>query len=206
VEQVRAKGIRSAAVLAALARVPRERFVDPDQQGEAYRDEALPIAAGQTISQPFTVAYQTEWLQVGPGDRVLEVGTGSGYQAAILAELGCEVWSIERQAALQARAEQVLQRLGYAVHQRMGDGTRGWPEEAPFDAILVTAGGSWVPPALLEQLVLPRESRAGGRLVIPLGETHHQVMTRFTRVGPDEVRREEGEVFRFVPLIADDND
>src|SRR5690606_26962090 len=130
VEQVRAKGITSAAVLAALGRVPRERFLGPEQQAQAYLDEALPIAAGQTISQPFTVAYQTEWLQAGPGDRVLEVGTGSGYQAAVLAELGCEVWTIERQAALQARSERILRALGYHVHQRLGDGTQGWPEEA----------------------------------------------------------------------------
>jgi protein-L-isoaspartate(D-aspartate) O-methyltransferase len=203
-QQVRAKGIQDGRVLAAIARVPRHQFVDPQQWPDAYEDQPLPIGEGQTISQPFTVAYQTQWLEVKAGDRVLEIGTGSGYQSAVLAEMGCAVWSMERHPELQARAERVLRALGYRVRLRVGDGTRGWPEEAPFDAIIVTAGGREVPPALLEQLVWPRKGRPGGRLVIPLGGASEQIMTRFTRRGVADVRREEAEVFRFVPLIAGD--
>ncbi len=203
VETVRRKGISDARVLAALGRVWRHRFVLPELVHQAYADEALALIEGQTISQPYTVAYQTEWLSVGAGDRVLEIGTGSGYQAAVLAELGCEVWSIERHQRLHQRAAAVLHDLGYRVHLRVGDGTLGWPEAAPFDAILVTAGGEEVPPALIGQLAGPQPGRRGGRLVIPLGQRDEQIMTRFTRGEGGKLQRDDGAVFRFVPLVSD---
>ena len=202
VETLREKGIGDERVLQAIAQVPRHRFVDPAEVRRAYADEPLPIGLGQTISQPFTVAYQTEWLDVGPKDRVLEIGTGSGYQAAVLVELGLEVYSIERHAPLQAQALRVLAELGYQLALKLGDGSQGWPEKAPFDAILVTAASPAVPPELLRQLREPGPETRGGRLVIPLGGEDEQVMTRFTRQGPESFEEETGDHFRFVPLVT----
>ena len=151
-------------VMAAIGRVPRHAFVPRMEEANAYRNEPLPIGLGQTISQPYIVAVMTDQAGVGPGSRVLEVGTGSGYQAAVLAELGCEVWSIEALPELAAEATQRLKALGYdKVRCRQGDGARGWPEAAPFDAIVVTAAATAIPPALVDQL------KRGGRLIIPLG-------------------------------------
>jgi protein-L-isoaspartate(D-aspartate) O-methyltransferase len=200
---VRAKGIGDEDVLRAIGRVPRHRFVPPEEARSAYIDEALSIACGQTISQPFTVAYQTELLSVAPGDRVLEIGTGSGYQAAVLAEMGVVVYSIERHAHLHEHTRQLLAELGYDIHLKLGDGTRGWPEHAPFDGILVTAAAQSTPPALLDQLSLPKPGKPGGRLVIPLGDSDSQVMTRLIRVSLDHFDREERDSFRFVPLIGE---
>jgi len=152
----------SPEVLAALRQVPRHEFVPPEQVASAYHDRPLPIGLGQTISQPSLVAFMTELLKVRAGSRVLEVGTGSGWQAALLAALGAEVYSIEIVAPLAVTAEARLARLGYRVTVRAGDGYRGWPEHAPFDAIIVTAGAPRVPPPLVEQL------KRGGRLVIPV--------------------------------------
>ncbi|HKJ75855.1 MAG TPA: protein-L-isoaspartate(D-aspartate) O-methyltransferase [Gammaproteobacteria bacterium] len=152
------------AVLDALGTVPRHEFVRPDYRGQAYRNRPLPIGYGQTISQPYIVAIMTDLLQTRPGDRVLEIGTGSGYQAAILAEMGVEVFTMEIVPALARQARQRLQRLGYdAVRTRHADGYHGWPEHAPFDAIVVTAAADHVPPPLLQQL------KAGGRMIIPVG-------------------------------------
>lgn len=152
------------AVLAAIGRVPRHAFVPRMEADFAYRNEPLPIGLGQTISQPYIVAVMTDQAAVGEGSRVLEVGTGSGYQAAVLAELGAEVWSVETIPELAEEAAERLARLGYGqVQCRQGDGARGWPEAAPFDAILVTAAATSIPPALVDQL------KRGGRLIIPLG-------------------------------------
>ncbi|HIE52022.1 MAG TPA: protein-L-isoaspartate(D-aspartate) O-methyltransferase, partial [Armatimonadetes bacterium] len=162
--QIRARGVRDPRVLEAMRQVPRHKFVLPSLQAQAYQDTPLPIGLDQTISQPYMVALMTELLELKGPEKVLEVGTGSGYQAAILAELAEQVYTIERIPELAAAARQRLQELGYHnVTVRVGDGTLGWPEEAPFEAIIVTAGGQTVPPALKEQLA------EGGRLVIPVG-------------------------------------
>jgi protein-L-isoaspartate(D-aspartate) O-methyltransferase len=182
-------------VLEAMARVPRHRFV-PDAQAEhAYEDRPLPIGDGQTISQPFIVAYMTHLMQVRRGARVLEVGTGSGYQAAVLAELGCEVRSIEIVRALGERAARSLAALGLPVTVRIGDGYLGWPEAAPFDAIIVTAGTHQVPPPLLEQLAV------GGRLVLPLADdTGTEMLTVLTRQADGRYAQEQKIPVLFVPL------
>jgi protein-L-isoaspartate(D-aspartate) O-methyltransferase len=177
--------------------------VEPALRSRAYEDEALPIGLRQTISQPFTVAYQTMMLALRPGDRVLEVGTGSGYQAAVLCEMGARVFSLERHKQLLDRTKQILEDLSYRVVTRHGDGTLGWPTFAPYDGIVVTAGASEVPQPLLEQLRIPDDQYPGGRLVIPIGDASGQVMNRITRVGPHDYEREETHGFRFVPLIGE---
>lgn len=202
VETLRHKGIEDERVLQAIGRVERHRFIDPAALTRAYDDEALPIGLGQTISQPFTVAYQSEWLDLQRGDRVLEIGTGSGYQAAVLVEMGAEVFSIERHAPLQVQALRVLAQLGYRLALKLGDGAEGWPEQAPFDAIVVTAAAAEVPRELLRQLREPVAGARGGRLVMPVGGADHQVMTRYTRRGADEFEIETGDTFRFVPLVS----
>jgi protein-L-isoaspartate(D-aspartate) O-methyltransferase len=206
IETLREKGLTDERVLAALVAVPRHEFVEAAMRMRAWEDEALPIGLAQTISQPFTVGFQTALLDVRPDERVLEVGTGSGYQAAVLAELGARVFSVERHAELLARTNALLENLGYRVRTRAGDGTRGWPALAPFDAIIVTAGGIGVPPALLEQLRPPAPDRPDARLVIPVGGPEGQTMVRLTRVGegmgPEAFREERFGQFRFVPLVS----
>lgn len=192
------RGIRDAAVLEAMGAVPRERFVEPCLVEAAYDDCALPIDADQTISQPFIVALMTEALELGPTDRVLEIGTGSGYAAAVLGRVAGEVWTIERHACLATQARQRLAELGAEnVTVIDGDGTLGWPEAAPYDAIVVTAGGPTVPAALLDQLA------DGGRLVMPVGnEQHDQELERVRRDGND-LRTEPLGPVRFVPLVGE---
>lgn len=203
VEMLREKGIQDERVLAAIATVPRHLFVEPALRARAYEDVALPIGMKQTISQPFTVAYQTQLLEVQPGDRVLEIGTGSGYQAAVLCVLGARVFTIERHRMLLERAVERLEALGFRVTARHGDGSLGWPAFAPFDGIVVTAGAAHVPKALCEQLRLPEAARPGGRLVIPVGDARHQVMMRVRRRGFDSFATETLHSFRFVPLISE---
>ena len=196
--QIAGRGIRDPAVLAAMRRVPREAFVAPDRAERAYEDRPLPIGAGQTISQPYIVAVMTEALGLRPGDRVLEIGTGSGYAAAVLAVIAAEVYTIERIESLAASAGRRLHDLGYAnVHVRHGDGSLGWPEHAPYDAIVVTAGGPDVPPSLLRQLAI------GGRLVMPVGPTpRSQRLVRVVRASEERYDREALEDVAFVPLIG----
>lgn len=191
--------IREPRVLAAMRAVPRHRFVPADLRACAYDDGPLPIGRGQTISQPFVVAAMTELAQVGPGARVLEVGTGSGYQAAVLVATGAEVWSIEIDPVLAAEAAAVLGGLGFAderLHLRTGDGGAGWPEAAPFDAIVVTAAPRAVPPALLAQLAV------GGRLVIPVGDLS-QSLELIVRLSDERYERRSVFPVRFVPLVGD---
>ncbi len=196
--QVAARGVRDPRVLAALRDVPRERFVPAARAAEAWDDRALPIEAGQTISQPYVVALMAEALRIAPGDRVLEIGTGSGYAAAVLARLAREVYTVERHAGLADRALEVLRSLGYRnVHVRIADGTLGWREEAPFDAILVSAAGPRVPPTLESQL------GRGGRLVVPVGAVHAgQRLLRVTRLERDDFSREDLGDVQFVPLVG----
>jgi protein-L-isoaspartate(D-aspartate) O-methyltransferase len=195
-EQIEDRGVRDARVLAALRKVPRHLFVPPEERGEAYNDYPLAIGHGQTISQPYIVAYMTEALELKPRDRVLEIGTGSGYQAAILAELVTEVYSIEIVEALAKEAEARLHRLGYSsVQVRAGDGYRGWPEAAPFDAIIVTAAPDHIPQPLVDQL------REGGRMVLPLG-LWDQELVRLRR-SPSGILRETLLPVRFVPMTGE---
>jgi protein-L-isoaspartate(D-aspartate) O-methyltransferase len=193
---LRKRGIRDRRVLAAMAAVPRERFIDPALRHEAYSDRALGIACGQTISQPYIVALMTEALELAGGEKVLEIGTGSGYQTAVLAELGTRIVSIERHADLSQQAEAVLRELGYRdVAFVVGDGTLGWPGEAPYDRILVAAAASDVPAALFQQLA------EGGILVIPIGSLDGQVLQSVRKVSGAPVRTGLSPC-RFVPLIG----
>ncbi|HXJ82207.1 MAG TPA: protein-L-isoaspartate(D-aspartate) O-methyltransferase [Candidatus Methylomirabilis sp.] len=196
--QLAGRGIRNPRVLQAMGTVPRERFLAEDQQDQAYDDGPLPIAAGQTISQPYVVARMTAAIEPQPGDRVLEVGTGSGYAAAVLATIVADVYTIERVGALARTARQRLASLGYEnVHVREGDGTLGWPEHAPYDAIIVTAGGPRVPSSLLEQLAV------GGQLIMPVGPAQRfQQLVRVSRRGADIYDYEDLEAVAFVPLIG----
>lgn len=194
--QLGGRGIRDPRVLAAMRLVPRHEFVPQRVREEAYKDQALPLGEGQTISQPYMVASMTEMLEISPTDRVLEIGTGSGYQTAVLSVLAREVHTVETRAALAEIARENLARLGYAnalVH--VGDGTLGWPEAGPFDAILVTAAAPFVPPPLLQQLA------DGGRLVLPLGREEIQELVRVRRRGQDTTT-EHFYHCRFVPLVG----
>ncbi|MFV9551273.1 protein-L-isoaspartate(D-aspartate) O-methyltransferase [Algibacter sp. PT7-4] len=193
------KGITDANVLNAIGKIPRHLFMDSSFLDHAYQDKAFPIAADQTISQPYTVAFQSELLQIKPGDKILEIGTGSGYQTAVLCLLGAKVYSIERQNELFKKTSKFLPKLGYRAKKLIfGDGYIGLKEEAPFDGIIVTAGAPFVPKPLLSQL------KIGGKLVIPVGD-NVQVMTMFTRKGAKEFEQEEFGEFRFVPLLEDKN-
>jgi protein-L-isoaspartate(D-aspartate) O-methyltransferase len=196
-EQIEGRGVHDAGVLRAMRTVPRHEFVPETERAHAYEDRPLPIGHGQTISQPYIVAFMTEAAGVHAGTRVLEVGTGSGYQAAVLAEMGADVYSIEILAPLADAAREALARAGYArVHLRTGDGHKGWPEAAPFDAIIVTAAAAQVPPALLEQLA------PEGRLVIPVGRAWQEI--EIHRRTPSGVAVERVLPVRFVPLVGSD--
>jgi protein-L-isoaspartate(D-aspartate) O-methyltransferase len=194
--QIGARGVEDARVLETMLRVPRHLFVPHNLRERAYDDSPLPIGDGQTISQPYMVAWMTELLELKDSDKVLEVGTGSGYQAAILCELAKEVFSVEKYPSLASQAEERLRTLGYRnIKVRVGDGTLGWPEEAPFDGIIVTAGSPSVPQPLLEQLA------DGGRLVIPVGSSGMQMLNLIRRQGNEYHTNEEGTCV-FVPLVG----
>ncbi|MFL2637970.1 MAG: protein-L-isoaspartate(D-aspartate) O-methyltransferase [Flavobacteriaceae bacterium] len=197
IQTIKSKGINNTNVLSAIGKVPRHLFMDSGFIDHAYQDKAFPIGADQTISQPFTVAFQTQLLEVNKGDKVLEVGTGSGYQAAVLCELGANVYSIERQGELYKKAVNFLPSINYYPKKIIyGDGYKGLKEEAPFDSIIVTAGAPFVPKTLLNQL------KIGGRLVIPVGE-NIQVMTLYIRVSEKKFNMNEYGEFQFVPLLKE---
>ena len=198
--QIRARGIRDPRVLKAMETVPRHLFVNEALRDQAYNDNPLPIDGGQTISQPYIVALMTEAMELKGTEKVLEIGTGSGYQTVVLAELAEHVFSIDRIASLASGARRLIESLNYFnVAIRVGDGTYGWREEAPFDAVIVTAGAPNIPKTLLEQLAI------GGRLVIPAGGRHSQVLIKLTRLSENlnDVKKEDLGGCRFVDLIGE---
>jgi protein-L-isoaspartate(D-aspartate) O-methyltransferase len=195
VDGIRIKGVRNEQVLNAISKVPRHLFMDSSFIQFAYKDQAFPIGAGQTISQPYTVAFQSHLLEVEANDKVLEVGTGSGYQAAVLLEMGVKVFTIERQKELYLKAQQLLPDLGYYPKFFYGDGYKGLPTYGPFDGIIVTAGAPAIPEELIPQL------KVGGRMVIPLGPSQKQVMTVITRTSEEDYKKETHGTFVFVPML-----
>ena len=197
-QDIKARGVKDPAVLAAMAKVPRHSFVDASYRDRAYGDHPLPIGEGQTISQPFVVALMTEALKLRRGDRVLEIGTGSGYQAAVLAEIVPEVYTMEIRKPLANRAETTLSGLGYGkVKVKNGDGYFGWEEHAPFDAIIITAAANHIPPPLIKQL------KEGGRLIVPLGSTvYFQTLTLATKRN-NELEVEQMSPVAFVPMVGE---
>ena len=198
VQTIRDKGIKDENVLQAIGEIPRHFFFDQALAEHAYEDKAFPIGSGQTISQPYTVAFQSELLQIKPKDKVLEVGTGSGYQAMVLLKLGAAVYTIEYQKSLYDKTRQFLPQLGYQPHFFFGDGSKGLSRYAPYDKIIVTAGAPTVPDQLIDQL------KIGGVLVIPVGDNKIQRMLRLTKTTENKVRTEQFNDFRFVPLLGDE--
>ncbi len=196
VKQLKAEGIKSEKVLKAMAHVPRHFFFPPDFQEKAYDNIAFPIDGGQTISQPFTVAFQTQLLDVSKGDKVLEIGTGSGYQAAILKVLGAEVYTIETVRELYTSSQDLFKKLGLEIFSQYGDGSNGWTEKAPFDKIILTAAAPTINNSLAEQL------KIGGRLVAPVGSRDVQKMILVQRIGENEYERSTHGNFTFVPLTG----
>jgi len=195
-DQIAFRGVRDPRVLEVLLAIPRHRFIPGQDRPDAYEDRPVPIDCGQTISQPYMVAVMTEWLAVDSGDRILEIGTGSGYQTAVLARLAREVVTVERHALLSASARKLLEAMAFDnIRYVVGDGTLGWPDAAPYDGILVTAGAPRMPQALRTQLA------EGGRLVVPVGGREEQRLVRITRHG-DQFEEELGMGCRFVPLLG----
>lgn len=197
VDELRKKGIEDENVLRAIGKVPRHFFFDETFWNQAYKDIAFPIGEGQTISQPYTVAYQTELLHIKKGDKVLEIGTGSGYQACVLVDVGAKVFTIERQEKLYERTRNLLPRMGYKMHFFLGDGSKGIASHAPYDKIIVTAGAPTVPEILLGQL------KIGGTLVIPVGDEKSQQMVTILKIGENDYERHVLDTFRFVPLVGE---
>lgn len=198
VKTVQAQGITDERVLAAIGKIPRHFFFENALVEHAYQDKAFPIGAGQTISQPYTVAFQSQLLQIKPGDKILEIGTGSGYQAIVLLELGANVYTIEYQKTLYDHTKSFLPNMGYRPNFFYGDGSQGLSRHAPYDKIIVTAGAPTVPNALIDQLTV------GGCLVIPVGNQKTQQMMRITKTGETKIKSEVFKDFKFVPLLGDD--
>ena len=194
-ETVRKKGIKDERIIEAINKVPRHLFMDSGFISFAYKDKAFPIGAGQTISQPYTVAIQTQLLQIQKNDKVLEIGTGSGYQAAILLELGAKVYTIERQRELFLKAQSILPKIGYFPNFYFGDGNKGLPAYSPFDKIIITASAKKIPEELLKQL------KTGGRMVVPVGKQGGQEMVLIEKIGEDEYKKTKHGYFVFVPLL-----
>ena len=197
VDVLREKGINDERVLMAIGKIPRHILIESGLHHKAYNDTALPIGMGQTISQPFTVAKQTELLDIQKGHKILEIGTGSSYQCMVLCEMGANVYSVERHDGLYHQAKKALQEQGYRAMLKAGDGTLGWGTYAPYDGIIVTAGAPVVPQDLISQL------KIDGRLVIPVGDDKKQKMLRIRRVSETEYHQEEFDNFKFVPLIGE---
>ena len=198
VKEIEGKGIKSATVLSAIGKMPRHVFFDSIFLEHAYEDKAFPIGEKQTISQPYTVAFQTELLNVSKGDKILEIGTGSGYQAAILLELGAEVFTIEYNQKLFQKTMDFLPKLGYNPHFFQGDGSLGLPKNAPYDSIVVTAGAPNIPDTLIKQL------KIGGVLVIPVGDQKQQKMIAIKKLSQNKASKKEFSHFSFVPLLGKD--
>lgn len=196
VKLVESKGIKDFRILNAINTVPRHYFFDNAFVEHAYQDKAFPIGEGQTISQPYTVAFQTEKLKVRSGNKVLEIGTGSGYQACVLLELGAELHTIEYQKILYDRTKLFLPKIGYKANFYYGDGSKGIPKQAPFDNIIVTAGAPTIPNSLIKQLAI------GGILIIPVGDNERQKMYRITKLAENKIKKEEFDFFSFVPLLG----
>lgn len=196
VDHLRKKGISDEAVLEAINQVPRHLFLETAFLELAYDDRAMPIGEGQTISQPFTVAFQSQLLEVKKRDKILEIGTGSGYQACVLEKLGAKVYSIERQRKLYEKTKALLTQMGFKINCYFGDGTLGLPSFAPFDKIIVTAGAPVVPQSLMDQL------KPGGILVIPVGDEANQQMLRIRKTADGQMQTEEFDGFKFVPLLG----
>jgi len=194
-EEVHAQGINDERILAAIEKIPRHLFLDDAFVEMAYKNQAFPIGRGQTISQPYTVAYQTELLDLKKGEKVLEIGTGSGYQACVLAELGAKVYSIERHQVLSEKAKKLIVELGYNVRCIYGDGFLGFPALAPFDKIIITAAAPEIPPKLLDQL------KIGGIMVIPKDEEGQQIMLKITKLDDGNLKTERNTYFNFVPML-----
>lgn len=197
VDQLASKGIENQQILDAFMEIPRHYFLDAAFTEQAYTDIAFQIGAGQTISQPYTVAFQTQLLDVQKGDKVLEIGTGSGFQTSVLCELGARVYSIERQKELYLKAKQLIPRLGYTPKLRYGDGFEGWETYGPYDKILITCGAPFIPSALVDQL------KPGGRMVVPLGEGKIQEMILLTKSASGDVSQRSYGKFSFVPMLKD---
>ncbi|MGA2298867.1 MAG: protein-L-isoaspartate(D-aspartate) O-methyltransferase [FCB group bacterium] len=196
IESLRRKGIDDELVLDAMNRLPREKFVNPSFINNAYEDNALPIDCGQTISQPYTVAYMTSLLNIQTNDKVLEIGTGSGYQAAVLSLLGAKVFTVERIPELTEQARKIFKELGLSVNTRIGDGTLGWKEFAPYKGIIITAAAPKVPQNILSQLDI------GGIMVVPIGDKSVQTMYIVEKVNENKYKESRSDSFKFVPLIG----
>ena len=196
VDEIRKKGINDERVLSAIKNIPRHYFMDSSFESFAYQDKPFPIGSGQTISQPYTVAFQTELMEVEPKDKVLEIGTGSGYQACVLIEMGARVYTIERHRSLYNKTKKLMDKMGYAPKMFYGDGSKGLPSYAPFDKILVTAAAPEIPKELLEQL------RPGGLLIIPVGNGDTQIMSKIYKNNDGSYEEKSCGYFRFVPLLT----